>query len=293
LKCLTIGPGIIRLRRMSPEAREATASRISIEPPGQLPRNFSLDNTTDSPDKPSGLRWGRSIVAPLLFLLLILAVIAGSWPPDQAGPVISPAHAFEVFQKPISFKPALDQDNPKLILAMAYQVPKPRFRYRSSRKLMAKPGALRAKEGPGKLPSVETRQRFYWPTVKDMAKLYKVDPALVMAVIQVESTFNPDAVSNRQAMGLMQIVPNTADHLGLATPFDPEANIEAGVRYLAWLNKMFKRNERKVLAAYNAGPTLVKKKPRVLKWRNTRRYIAKVQKYRNMFKRRLHKFDAP
>lgn len=284
---------MITLPRMSPEAREACASRLCIEPPAQLPSNFTLDNTTDSPAKPSGLRGLHLIVAPILLLLLILTVIAGSWPPDQAGPVISPAHAFEVFQKPISFKPALDQDSPQVILAMAYQVPQPKFRYRSTRKLMAKPGTLRAKEGPGKLPDVETRQRFYWPTVKDMAKLYKVDPALVMAVIQVESTFNPDAVSKRKAMGLMQIVPNTADHLGLAAPFDPEANIEAGVRYLAWLSKMFKRNERKVLAAYNAGPTLVKKKPRVLRWRNTRRYIAKVQKYRNMFKRRLHKFDAP
>lgn len=137
------------------------------------------------------------------------------------------------------------------------------------------------------LPALEVRQRFYWPTVREYAYKQGLDPLLVMAIIQVESTFNPYAVSRRGAAGLMQIIPDTAEQLGLENPFDPEANVEAGIRYLKWLNKVFKGNTKLMLAAYNAGPTKVLNLGRVPRIRETRRYIYRVMYHKERFRDRF------
>ena len=102
--------------------------------------------------------------------------------------------------------------------------------------------------------SLHERQRLAWPIVRRLSERENLDPALVMALVQVESRFNPSVVSNRGAAGLMQINPVTARHLGLADPMNPEANLAAGIRYLSKLHKMFDNDIRLVLAAYNAGP---------------------------------------
>jgi soluble lytic murein transglycosylase-like protein len=137
------------------------------------------------------------------------------------------------------------------------------------------------------LPPLEVRQRFYWPTVRSYAQKHDLDPALVMAVVQVESTFNPYAVSRKGAAGLMQIIPDTAEDLGLENPFDPEANLEAGIRYLKWLYKVFKGDTKLVLAAYNAGPTKVLNMGRVPRIRETRRYIYRVMYHKERFQDRF------
>ena len=161
----------------------------------------------------------------------------------------------------------------------------------SQQKKLAR-AALRAARAAKKkwrppLPPLEMRQRIYWPRVRDYADQNDLDPLLVMAVIQVESTFNPYALSKRGAAGLMQIVPGTAEHLGLTDPFDADANVEAGTRYLKWLFKVFKGDERLALAAYNAGPTKVLNKGRVPRLKETLRYIRRVMQHKDRFRSRF------
>lgn len=79
----------------------------------------------------------------------------------------------------------------------------------------------------------------------------------IRAVIQVESGWNPEAVSAKGARGLMQLMPGTADMLGVEDPFDPEQNIEGGVKYLSGLTDKYNGDIEKALAAYNAGPNRV------------------------------------
>lgn len=106
-------------------------------------------------------------------------------------------------------------------------------------------------------PPVEERQRLYWPLVRRLSEAEGLDPVLVMAVVQVESRFNPWAVSEKGAAGLMQITPLTGLELGLLNPLHPEQNLRAGVRYLAGLKRSFADDEVLALAAYNAGPRRV------------------------------------
>jgi soluble lytic murein transglycosylase-like protein len=91
------------------------------------------------------------------------------------------------------------------------------------------------------------------PLIERAAARHGVAPALVRAVIQAESNYNPRAVSPKGAQGLMQLMPATAQRYGVTDAFDPEQNVQAGVRYLAELMAMFNNNLTLALAAYNAG----------------------------------------
>lgn len=95
--------------------------------------------------------------------------------------------------------------------------------------------------------------------VEAAAKHYEVDPLLVHSVIQVESAYNTKAVSPKGAQGLMQLIPSTARRFGASNSFDPKENIEAGVKYLKYLNTLFPDDLRLTLAAYNAGEGAVMK----------------------------------
>ena len=106
-----------------------------------------------------------------------------------------------------------------------------------------------------------------------------VPPALVKAVIHAESGFDPDAVSSRGAMGLMQVMPLTADMVGISDPYDPHENIQAGVKYLKYMLDMFNGNEMLAVAAYNSGPRKVKKYGGIPPYKETRRYVRKVFSY--------------
>ena len=105
-----------------------------------------------------------------------------------------------------------------------------------------------------------------------------LSPHLVRAVIQQESGFNPRAVSHKGAMGLMQLMPTTANELGVLDPFDPSENIRAGVRYLKGLLTKFAENVPLALAAYNAGPTAVERYGAVPPYRETRDYVSRITK---------------
>jgi soluble lytic murein transglycosylase-like protein len=119
----------------------------------------------------------------------------------------------------------------------------------------------------------------YEPLILHHAAANGLRPDLVRAVIQVESGFNPRAVSPKGAMGLMQLMPATAAELGVGNPFSPAANIKGGTLYLRRLLDKFNNNEELALAAYNAGPEAVDRYGRrVPPYRETLNYVRQVKK---------------
>jgi len=118
------------------------------------------------------------------------------------------------------------------------------------------------------------------------AKKYKVDEALIKAIIKAESNFNHEAVSPVGAQGLMQLMPATAYALQVEDVFQPENNIEGGVRYLRYLLNTYRGDLRLALAAYNAGETAVAKySNNVPPFRETRNYINRVMSYYDEFRK--------
>lgn len=112
--------------------------------------------------------------------------------------------------------------------------------------------------------------------VQETAHKHNVDPALVSAVISTESNWNTSAISRKGAQGLMQLIPQTAQHFGVYNPFDPTQNVEAGVTYLSTLLERYNGDLPKALAAYNAGPRVVDRWGGVPNYRETREYVQKV-----------------
>ncbi len=124
--------------------------------------------------------------------------------------------------------------------------------------------------------------------VEEAARKYGIDPLLIHSVIQVESSYNPFAVSEKGAEGLMQLIPATARRFGVADPFDPEQNIDAGVRYLKYLKDLF-RDDRLALAAYNAGEGAVARHKWIPPYRETREYLRRVAEKYAELKRKAEK----
>jgi hypothetical protein len=117
------------------------------------------------------------------------------------------------------------------------------------------------------------------------ARRHQVEPALVKAVIQCESNFDPTAVSSKGAQGLMQLMPATQATLGITNAFDPLQNIDAGVRYLATLRQIFGTDRSLLLAAYNAGPqAVIHAGYSVPNYGETQRYIACVEQARQHYR---------
>lgn len=127
----------------------------------------------------------------------------------------------------------------------------------------------------------------YKDVVAAAAADYGVERALLRAVIHAESAFNPLALSNKGAQGLMQLMPGTAGDLGVADAFDAEQNIRGGARYLAQLLKAFNGDARLATAAYNAGPGAVQKYGGVPPYDETRVYVERVATLRDRYQKAL------
>lgn len=112
--------------------------------------------------------------------------------------------------------------------------------------------------------------------IEKYAAKNNLDPDFIKAVVKQESGFNPDAKSKCGAMGLMQLMPQTAKGLGVVDAFDPEQNIEGGVKYLKSMLNRFNNDPKLALAAYNAGPGAVQKYGDIPPYRETQNYVKNI-----------------
>lgn len=130
--------------------------------------------------------------------------------------------------------------------------------------------------------AAESAKKPFMELIRAAAAKYSVDGDLITSVIAAESNFDPQAVSRRNARGLMQLLPETASRLGVQNIFDPRENIDAGTRFLRELLQLYKNDLALALAAYNAGPEQVQRYGRVPPFTETISYVRRVTRaYRN------------
>ena len=127
-------------------------------------------------------------------------------------------------------------------------------------------------------------ERSFHAIIQRAARRYHIDPALVKAIIMTESQYNPNAISDKGAKGLMQLMPVTARSLGVNDIFNPEQNIHAGVRHFKFLLKQFDGDIKLALAAYNAGSKSVRRYKDIPPFKDTKRYLIKVFRYWEFYK---------
>jgi soluble lytic murein transglycosylase-like protein len=126
-------------------------------------------------------------------------------------------------------------------------------------------------------------ERKYDHIIRMLCREHQMDFSLVKAVIKAESAFNPRAVSQKGARGLMQLMPNTARELSVNNPFDPYDNLQGGVRYLRKMLDIFNGNVTLAVAAYNAGPSAVQNANAIPPYPETRTYVQRVLQYQQEY----------
>lgn len=150
------------------------------------------------------------------------------------------------------------------------------------------PGAIEVnlREPPNINPSLDfgAQEKKYDALIVKYATRFRVDPFLVKAVIRTESLFDPEAISDAGAQGLMQLMPATAERFRVTNMMDPEQNIAAGTEYLRWLLDLFKGDSRLAVAAYNCGENLVQRIGKVPDIPETTEYVVKVEAARQTYK---------
>lgn len=138
------------------------------------------------------------------------------------------------------------------------------------------------------LLTAQKAERLYHPYITKVSNRYRVDPAMVHAIIMAESSYNPKAVSKAGARGLMQLMPITAKEMGVVDSFNPKHNIEGGVRYYKKLLKQFNGDTKLALAAYNAGSKHVLDYNGIPPFKATQYYVKKVLEYYQYYKKRFN-----
>lgn len=129
---------------------------------------------------------------------------------------------------------------------------------------------------PRRLTYEPVRKSHYDGLIRQVALNQGVDPDLVKGIIHVESRYNPQALSSKGAMGLMQLMPETASLLGVRDPWDPLDNITGGTKYISYLLKKYNGDLSKALAAYNAGPGAVDAYDGIPPYQETQDYVRHV-----------------
>ena len=131
--------------------------------------------------------------------------------------------------------------------------------------------------------SIDNRAKDHAPIIQQYSELYGVNEQLIKAIITVESCFDRYAVSRVGAKGLMQLMPNTAELMGVHNVFNAKDNIRGGTRYFRQMLELFEFDVELALAAYNAGPGAVKKYNGIPPYKETQGYVKKVIKHYNSF----------
>ena len=179
-------------------------------------------------------------------------------------------------QPPKSLEPAIETESAQPGIEMALALPEVEVisigAETISEKLSAPDSALPREHNP------------FHGIIVQVAGRYEVDPSLIRAIIFAESGYNPRAKSKKGARGLMQLMPSTAKSLGVEDIYDPEENIDGGVRYFRSLLDRFDGDVQLALAAYNAGSRHVRNYEGIPPFKATRRYIKKVLKFHEKFK---------
>ncbi len=149
---------------------------------------------------------------------------------------------------------------------------------------------MQAKETRATAAAIEARApKTILDLVRKLSAEYRVQPQLALAVIEAESNFNVAALSPKNAKGLMQLIPATAERFGVRNPYDPAQNIRGGMAYLRWLLAYFEGDVLLVAAAYNAGEGAVDRYRGVPPYAETRGYVRKILKATGSLS---HPFDA-
>ena len=139
------------------------------------------------------------------------------------------------------------------------------------------------------LPPVKGNKKewLFHPIIIQTSSRHQVDPAIVKAIIMAESGYNPRAISKAGAKGLMQLMPKTAQDLGVEDVLNPQQNIDGGVRYFKQLVNRFNGDLKLALAAYNAGSKTVRRYKGVPPFKATQYYIKKVFEYYQLYKNQM------
>jgi soluble lytic murein transglycosylase len=140
------------------------------------------------------------------------------------------------------------------------------------------------REGATRLDSGSSANMAFDELIRSASGRYHVDPDLIRAVIKTESDFNTNARSNKGAMGLMQLMPETARLHNVSDAYDPNENVEGGVRHLRMLLERYQGDLELSLAAYNAGAGAVEKHGGIPPYNETREYIRKVLRFYDTFR---------